>query len=122
MTLPARIGFAGTPAFARTALDALLDAGANVVAVWSRPDRPSGRGRKLQSSAVKARAEAAQLPVHQPRTLRNREAQEQVIAADLDVLVVAAYGLILPQEVLDAPRLGCVNVHASLLPLSLIHI
>lgn len=119
-----RIVFAGTPEFAAVALDALLAAGFTVPLVLTQPDRPAGRGMKLQASAVKQRAVAAGLPVAQPQGLRldgkyavdAAAAQQALIAADADVMVVAAYGLILPQWVLDLPRRGCLNIHASLLP------
>lgn len=118
-SFPARIGFAGTPEFAARILSGLLAADANVVCVYSQPDRPKGRGRKLTPSAVKQVAIDANIEVRQPRSLRperNKEAAAQLQATELDVLIVAAYGLILPQTILDAPRLGCINVHASLLP------
>ena len=115
-SFPQRIGFAGTPEFAQRILAGLLAAGGNVVCVYTQPDRPSGRGRKLLPCAVKALAEDAGIEVRQPRTLRKAEARDAMAAAQLDVLVVAAYGLILPQAILDTPRLGCINVHASLLP------
>jgi methionyl-tRNA formyltransferase len=119
-----RVGFAGTPEFARVALAALLDAGYTVPLVLSQPDRPAGRGLKLQASAVKQQALLHALPVLQPRSLRldgkfaddAQAAQQQLVAADLDVLVVAAYGLILPAWVLALPRHGCLNIHGSLLP------
>ncbi|MFO8154422.1 MAG: methionyl-tRNA formyltransferase [Pseudomonadota bacterium] len=112
-----RIVFAGTPEFAATALDVLLDhSGAEVVAVYTQPDRPAGRGRKPRPSPVKERALAAGLPVHQPEDFR--DAATRATLADLapDLMVVAAYGLILPKAVLAIPRLGCVNIHASKLP------
>ena len=111
-----RVGFAGTPVFAEQALQAILDAGFEVVVVLTQPDRPSGRGMQLTPSPVKQRALAHNIPVEQPLSLRNDEAQAMLRAYDLDVLVVVAYGLILPQAVLDMPRLGCLNIHASLLP------
>ncbi|MGV0953171.1 MAG: methionyl-tRNA formyltransferase [Fluviibacter sp.] len=114
MTL--RIGFAGTPAFAQQALQAMLDAGFNVVVALTQPDRPSGRGMQLTPSPVKQLAVSRGIPVEQPQSLRNNEAQALVRSYDLDVLVVVAYGLILPQAVLDMPRYGCLNIHASLLP------
>ncbi len=114
--LPTRIGFAGTPEFAAIALRGLLAAGANLVCVYTQPDRPTGRGRKLAPSAVKKLAEEFAIDVRQPKSLRSAQALEELRASELDVLIVAAYGLILPQPVLDAPRLGCINVHASLLP------
>ena len=111
-----RIVFAGTPEFAAAHLQALLDAGLNVVAVYTQPDRPAGRGHKLTPSAVKQLALQQDLPVYQPQTLRAAEAQTELAALQPDLLVVVAYGLILPQLVLDIPRLGCINSHASLLP------
>jgi methionyl-tRNA formyltransferase len=111
-----RIVFMGTPAFAVPALDALVAAGHVVAAVYTRAPQPAGRGKALAKSAVHLRAEALGLPVLTPRTLKDPEAQAQFAAHDADVAVVAAYGLLLPQPVLDAPRLGCINIHASLLP------
>ncbi len=111
-----RVGFAGTPPFAATVLAAILDADLHVAAVLSRPDRPQGRGLKVTSSAVKLLALEQGLNLLQPATLKDERAQNELGAAALDVLVVAAYGLILPQSVLDCPRHGCINVHASLLP------
>ena len=111
-----RILFAGTPPFAAAALDALADAGHDIALVLTQPDRPAGRGMKLAPSAVKQAALARGLPVFQPVSLRSAEAQAELRAADADVMVVAAYGLILPQAVLDLPRFGCLNIHASLLP------
>ncbi|WMC10926.1 methionyl-tRNA formyltransferase [Oceanimonas pelagia] len=108
--------FAGTPDFAARHLQALLDAGHNVIAVYTQPDRPAGRGKKLTPSPVKVTAEQAGLPVYQPQSLRNEEAQAELAALGADLMVVVAYGLILPQAVLDTPRLGCINVHGSLLP------
>jgi len=111
-----RIVFAGTPEFAAAHLQALLQAGLNIVAVYSQPDRPAGRGQKLAMSAVKTLALKHELPVYQPVSLRAPEAQAELAALQPDLLVVVAYGLILPQAVLDIPRLGCINSHASLLP------
>ena len=111
-----RLAFMGTPAFAVPTLDALAEAGFDIAAVYSQPPRPAGRGKRLQPSAVHARAEALGLPVRTPPTLRDAAAQAAFAALDLDAAVVVAYGLILPQPVLDAPRLACVNLHASLLP------
>ncbi len=111
-----RLIFAGTPDFAAHHLEALLDSPHQVVAVYTQPDRPAGRGKKLQASPVKQRALAANLPVLQPPSLRDEPAQTELAGFDADVMVVVAYGLLLPQAVLDAPRLGCLNVHASLLP------
>lgn len=119
-----RIGFAGTPAFAAVALDHLLDAGHTVSVVLTQPDRPAGRGQRLQASAVKQRAIARAVPVLQPQGLRldgryaqDAQATQQALAAmGLDAMVVVAYGLILPAWVLTQPRLGCFNIHGSLLP------
>ena len=114
-TAPPRIIFAGTPEFAVPALEALL-ATQGVCAVYTQPDRPAGRGRKLKPSPVKVLAQAANIPVYQPVSLRPPEAQDELAALQPDLMVVVAYGLLLPQAVLDMPRLGCINVHASLLP------
>ncbi len=111
-----RLVFAGTPAFAAAALDALADAGHDIVLVLTQPDRPAGRGMKLAHSAVKQAALARGLPVSQPASLKTAEAQAELAALEPDVMVVAAYGLILPQAVLALPRHGCINIHASLLP------
>lgn len=111
-----RLAFMGTPEFAVPTLDALVAAGHDVVAVYTQPPRPANRGKKLTPSAVHARAEELGLPVRTPVSLRNAEAQTEFAALDLDVAVVAAYGLILPQAILDAPKQGCLNVHGSLLP------
>ncbi|WIM04727.1 MAG: methionyl-tRNA formyltransferase [Candidatus Nitricoxidivorans perseverans] len=111
-----RVAFAGTPEFARAALDAILAAGFEVPLVLTQPDRPAGRGQKLQESPVKRLALSRGLPVHQPDRLRDPATHAPLIAAAPDVLVVAAYGLILPQAVLDIPARGCLNIHASLLP------
>ncbi|WP_411885095.1 methionyl-tRNA formyltransferase [Polaromonas sp. YR568] len=119
-----RVIFAGTPEFARAALERLHAAGFEIPLVLTQPDRPAGRGMKLQASPVKQWAENARITVAQPRSLRldgkfpddAAAAREAILAARADVMVVAAYGLILPQWVLDTPRLGCLNIHASLLP------
>lgn len=111
-----RIAFMGTPEFAVPTLDALVAAGHEVVAVYTQPPRPANRGKKLTPSAVQARAEELGLEVRTPASLRNPQAQAEFVALDLDVAVVAAYGLILPQAILDAPKHGCLNVHGSLLP------
>lgn len=112
-----RLAFAGTPAFAATALKALIASNAHdIAAVYTQPDRPAGRGRQLTASAVKQVALDHGLAVRQPLTLRDTEAQAAFAALNLDLLVVVAYGLILPDAVLDAPRLGAINIHASLLP------
>ena len=116
MTQPLRIVFAGTPEFAAQHLQALLDAGREVVAIYTQPDRPAGRGQKLMPSPVKQLALQHSIPVYQPQTLRDPSAQAELAALDADLMVVVAYGLILPQAVLDMPRLGCINSHASLLP------
>ena len=111
-----RIVFAGTPEFSAAHLAALLEAGEAVVAVYTQPDRPAGRGQRLRESAVKQLAAARGIPVLQPETLRGAEAAEALARLAPDLMVVVAYGLILPRAVLATPRLGCVNVHASLLP------
>lgn len=113
---PLRIIFAGTPAFAAVHLETLLDQGYEVIAVYTQPDRPSGRGRKLKPGAVKALAVERSLPVLQPERLGTEEELQRMRALAPDLMVVVAYGLILPAAVLDIPRLGCINVHASLLP------
>lgn len=111
-----KIIFAGTPEFAVPALEMLAQSHHQVVAVYTQPDRPAGRGRKLQSSPVKLCAEQYEIPVEQPLSLRDEIEIQKLAQYQPDLMVVAAYGLILPQPVLDAPRLGCVNIHASLLP------
>lgn len=108
--------FAGTPDFAAIHLQALLDSEHNVIAVYTQPDKPAGRGKKLQASPVKQLAERHHIPVFQPKSLRKAEAQAELQALNADVMVVVAYGLILPKAVLDAPKYGCLNVHGSLLP------
>ncbi|KKO45980.1 methionyl-tRNA formyltransferase [Arsukibacterium ikkense] len=116
MTQSLRIIFAGTPDFAARHLQALINSDHQIVAVYSQPDRPAGRGQKLQPSAVKQLAMQHQLPVYQPKSLKKAEAQAELAALNADVMVVVAYGLILPLAVLQSPRLGCINVHGSLLP------
>lgn len=116
MTTPLRIIFAGTPDFAARHLQALLDAGHQVIAVYTQPDRPAGRGQQLQPSAVKQLALQHNLAVYQPKSLKKAPAQQELAALNADLMIVVAYGLILPQAVLDTPRLGCINVHGSLLP------
>ncbi|MDQ8754692.1 methionyl-tRNA formyltransferase [Sphingosinicella sp. LHD-64] len=111
-----RIAFMGTPNFAVPTLDALLAAGHDVVAVYTQPPRRAGRGKALSPSPVQRRAEEAGIEVRTPLTLRDADAQADFAGLDLDVAVVAAYGLILPVPILEAPRHGCLNVHASLLP------
>ncbi len=111
-----KVIFAGTPEFSAHALAAILAAGHQVLLALTQPDRPSGRGMALQASAVKRLAQAHGIEVFQPATLREPATQEKLRALAADVMVVAAYGLILPQAVLDLPRFGCLNIHASLLP------
>ena len=111
-----RVGFAGTPAFAAHALAAIARAGYTIPLVLTQPDRPKGRGLKLEPSPVKALAVSLGIPVLQPATLKSEAARAEALAVPLDVLVVAAYGLILPQAVLDWPVHGCLNIHASKLP------
>lgn len=111
-----RVVFAGTPEFALPCLDAVLGSGVDCVAVYTQPDRPAGRGRQLQPSPVKQRALAAGLPVEQPESLKDAAVQARLAEYAPDLMVVVAYGLILPRAVLALPRLGCWNVHASLLP------
>lgn len=116
MMKPLNIIFAGTPDFAAQHLQVLLNSQHNVIAVYTQPDKPAGRGKKLQASPVKQLAEQHNIPVYQPKSLRKEEAQAELKALNADVMVVVAYGLILPKAVLDAPRLGCLNVHGSILP------
>ncbi|SIT69754.1 methionyl-tRNA formyltransferase [Ectothiorhodosinus mongolicus] len=111
-----RVVFAGTPEFAVPALQALIDADNRVVAVYTQPDRPAGRGRKLQASPVKQTALRAGIPVEQPPHFKDPEALARLAEYQPDLMVVAAYGLLLPQTLLDIPRFGCINIHASLLP------
>ncbi|PKO78672.1 MAG: methionyl-tRNA formyltransferase [Betaproteobacteria bacterium HGW-Betaproteobacteria-13] len=115
-TPPLRVAFAGTPDFAARALEAIIDAGFDVPLVLTQPDRPAGRGMKLTPSAVKQVALKHGIDVDQPERLRTAEQRARLAECTPDVLVVAAYGLILPPEVLQLPRLGCLNIHASLLP------
>ncbi|OCG15214.1 methionyl-tRNA formyltransferase [Gilliamella sp. App6-5] len=115
-TKPLNIIFAGTPDFAATHLKALIDAKHNVIAVFTQPDRPAGRGNKLTASPVKQLAIENSLPVYQPVTLKKEENQKIIAELNADIMIVVAYGLILPQAVLDMPKLGCLNVHGSLLP------
>ena len=116
MTDSKRIIFAGTPDFSVPPLRALLASSHRVVGVYTQPDRPSGRGRKLTPSPVKEVAQDAGIPVHQPVNFRQPGAVEELRSLDGDLMVVVAYGLLLPGEVLDVPRCGCVNIHASVLP------
>jgi methionyl-tRNA formyltransferase len=113
---PLRIAFAGTPEFPLAALDALAASHHSLVGVWTQPDRPAGRGRALAASPVKRRALELKLPVHQPERLKSEEAQQALRDLKPEVMVVVAYGLILPASVLAIPRYGCLNIHASLLP------
>ena len=111
-----RIIFSGTPDFAVPALQMLIDSKHEVCAVYTQPDRPSGRGRKLTPSPVKKLALEANIPVLQPESLKTQEAIKELQAFEADLMVVVAYGLMLPQAVLDAPKQGCINIHGSLLP------
>nr|WP_290444437.1 methionyl-tRNA formyltransferase [Pseudoalteromonas sp. XMcav2-N] len=111
-----RIVFAGTPDFAAKHLAALIASHHDVVAVYSQPDRPAGRGKKLKASEVKTLALEHNLPVYQPQSLKSDDAQSELAALNADVMVVVAYGLLLPKAILDTPRLGCLNVHGSILP------
>lgn len=108
--------FAGTPEFSAVALKTLLDSEHQVIAVYTQPDRPAGRGRKLTASPVKALALEHDIPVYQPISLKEQAAQQELQALNADVMVVVAYGLILPEAVLQAPGYGCLNIHASILP------
>jgi len=110
------IVFAGTPDFAAKHLSALIESEFNVVAVYTQPDRPAGRGKKLTASAVKALAVEHDLPVYQPENFKSEQAVAELAALNADIMIVVAYGLILPTVVLQTPRLGCLNVHGSLLP------
>ena len=111
-----RIIFAGTPDFAANTLEALLTTDHEICAVYTQPDRPSGRGRKLTASPVKQLAVEHQIPVQQPLNFKSEEIKQILAAYQADLMIVVAYGLLLPQAVLDAPTLGCINIHASLLP------
>ncbi|MGM0422730.1 MAG: methionyl-tRNA formyltransferase [Pseudomonadota bacterium] len=111
-----RLCFMGTPDFAVPALAALADSGHDLVCVYTQPPRPAGRGNKLAKSAVHRYAESRGIAVRHPKSLKNAEAQAEFAALDLDLAIVAAYGLILPKAILDAPRHGCLNIHGSLLP------
>ena len=112
-----KIVFAGTPDFAATHLRALLDDGRHqIIAVYTQPDRPAGRGKKLTASPVKLLAEERGIEAYQPQTLKQPEQLAILEQLGADLMVVVAYGLILPQTVLDTPRLGCINVHGSILP------
>ena len=113
---PLRIVFAGTPEFAALHLQALIDSEHDVIAVYSQPDRPAGRGKKLQASPVKQLAVEYSIPVYQPQSLKTADSQLALSALQADIMVVVAYGLILPASILNTPKLGCLNVHGSLLP------
>lgn len=116
MTQGLRIIFAGTPDFAAAHLKALLGSHHQVIAAYSQPDRPAGRGKKLCASPVKEVALAHQIPVYQPLNFKSQDTLAELAALNADLMVVVAYGLILPKAVLETPRLGCINVHASILP------
>ncbi|MEO0981618.1 MAG: methionyl-tRNA formyltransferase [Pseudomonadota bacterium] len=111
-----RLAFMGSPDFAVPTLEALIDAGHDIVCVYTQPPKPAGRGKKMRPTPVQRAAEARGIEARTPRSLKPRDAQRDFAALDLDAAIVAAYGLILPQAVLDAPRLGCINLHGSLLP------
>lgn len=111
-----RVGFMGTPDFALEALKAIDNSAHEIVCVYSQPPRPKGRGHQVQPSPVQAYAESKDIPVFHPKSLKSKDVQEEFAAHNLDVAVVAAYGLLLPLEVLEAPKYGCINIHASLLP------
>ena len=111
-----KIIFAGTPEFAANSLEAIIKQGHHVIAVYTQPDRRAGRGKKILKSPVKMVAEAHNLPVYQPEKLTDQDAKKELAALAPDLMIVAAYGLLLPTAVLDTPTLGCVNIHASLLP------
>ncbi len=116
MPQPLNIIFAGTPEFSVPPLAALLESEHKITAVYTQPDRPAGRGRKLTASPVKALALGQSIPVYQPKNFKDESDLTQLEELNADLMVVVAYGLLLPQRVLDAPRLGCINIHASLLP------
>lgn len=115
-TSPLRIIFAGTPDFAASALEAIINQGYHVIAAYTQPDRPAGRGKKMHKSPVKALAEQHDIPVYQPLNFKDNADQQALSALNADLMIVAAYGIILPKVVLDTPKLGCLNIHASLLP------
>lgn len=111
-----RIIFMGTPDFAVASLEALIEAGHEIISVFTQPDKPKGRGHKMQFSPVKEAAVKHNIEVFQPQTLKDAAIQEQIVKSDPEIIVVAAYGKILPKKVLDIPKFGCVNVHGSILP------
>ncbi|MCG9598684.1 methionyl-tRNA formyltransferase [Vibrio sp. Isolate25] len=116
MSKPLKIVFAGTPDFAARHLAALLSSEHEVIAVYTQPDRPAGRGKKLTASPVKNIALEHDIPVYQPENFKSNEAKQELADLNADLIVVVAYGLLLPQAVLDTPKLGCINVHGSILP------
>ena len=116
MSKPLRIVFAGTPDFAAQHLDALIKSHHDVIAVYSRADRPAGRGKKLKASEVKQLALTHDIPVYQPENFKSDDAKQQLADLNADIMVVVAYGLLLPKAVLETPKLGCINVHGSILP------
>lgn len=116
MTQPLNVIFAGTPEFSVAPLQTLIDSGHKVIAVYTQPDRPAGRGRKLTASPVKSLALEHNIPVYQPETLRDKDTQQALAELNADLMIVVAYGLILPESVLQMPKHGCLNIHASLLP------
>ena len=116
MTKPLRIAFMGTPDFARVALEALYGSDHEIVCVYSQPPRPKGRGHKVQLSPVHTFADEKNIPVFTPLNFKDKEDRDIFKSHNIDIAVVAAYGLILPQEILDAPKYGCINIHGSLLP------
>tara|TARA_S200000501_G_scaffold53499_1_gene43633 strand:- start:1232 stop:2191 length:960 start_codon:yes stop_codon:yes gene_type:complete len=113
---PLRVIFAGTPKFSASHLEAVIKSSHKIIAVYTQPDRPSGRGKKVVSSPIKSLASRENLPLCQPVSLRGQEERNKIFELKPDVIVVVAYGLILPKEILEIPQYGCVNVHASLLP------
>ena len=116
MSKPLKIVFAGTPDFAARHLAALLSSEHEIIAVYTQPDRPAGRGKKLTASPVKEIALEHNIPVYQPENFKSDEAKQALVDLNADLMVVVAYGLLLPQAVLDTPKLGCINVHGSILP------
>ncbi|MFY8351871.1 methionyl-tRNA formyltransferase [Pseudoalteromonas sp. SSM20] len=116
MSKPLKIIFAGTPDFAAQHLDALIKSEHQVIAVYSQPDRPAGRGKKLKASEVKQLALTHDIPVYQPENFKSDDAKQQLADLNADIMVVVAYGLLLPKAVLETPKLGCINVHGSILP------
>ena len=113
---PLRVIFAGTPKFSASHLEAVIKSSHKIIAVYTQPDRPSGRGKKVVSSPIKSLANRENLPLCQPVSLRGEEERNKIFELKPEVIVVVAYGLILPKEIIEIPRYGCVNVHASLLP------